>query len=191
MSDHQILDCHKNLSSIDTEMREIFDKVTGFSKIAALCGDEKDQMLVKPRDLQEKVLKLKNTYAMNLHSIFTERDISEEKLRNSAGLTIELQKFKGYDSKLDVYSFKTEFEKLVQPRIQKRYWVDTLKKNYLCGSALVLVEKSEKIEDIWEKLINAYGNVASVPAVSISSNVLTHLGGFRMTLLELRSRSDA
>ena len=87
------------------------------------------------------------------------RDISEEKLKNSSGLTIELAKFKGYESKLDIFSFKTKFEKLIQPQKQKRYWLDLLKNNYLTGPALVLVEKSETIEDVWTKLTSAYGNV--------------------------------
>ena len=40
MSDFQILECQKNMSALDSEMHEIFDKVTSFSKIAALCGGE-------------------------------------------------------------------------------------------------------------------------------------------------------
>ena len=50
--------------------------------------------------------------------------------------------------KQDIYSFKTEFEKLIQPNIQKRYWVDHLKKNYLGGPALMLVETIETIDEI-------------------------------------------
>ena len=74
-------------------------------------------------------------------------------------MKIELQKFKGYESKTDIYSFRTEFEKLIQPTVQKQYWVDHLKKNYLGGSALTLVEKIETIDEIWAKLISSFGNV--------------------------------
>ena len=38
------------------------------------------------------------------------------------------------------------------------YWIDTLKKNYLAGPALVLVKKLEDMEEIWKKLIDSYGN---------------------------------
>ena len=116
-------------------------------------------MLVDSQRDQKKALETRNAFAMKLHTIFSERDISEEKLRNVNTLSIELAKFKGYDSKLDIYSFKTEFEKLIQPITLKRYWVDTLKNNYLAGPAFTLVEKCEEIDKIWEKLINAYGNV--------------------------------
>ena len=80
-------------------------------------------------------------FVTKLNDIITERDISEEKLKHASGLKIELPKFKGYESKTDIYSFKTEFEKSIQPTIQKRYRVDHLKKNYLGGPALMLVEK--------------------------------------------------
>ena len=61
--------------------------------------------------------------------------------------------------KIDIYTFKSEFEKLIQPKIQKRYWIDTLKKNYLSGPAFILVEKIEDITEVWKKLTEAYGNV--------------------------------
>ena len=62
------------------------------------------------------------------------------------------------DSKLNIYSFSFEFEKFIQPSIQKQYWVDILEK-CLSGPALTLVDKCETIDDVWEKLTNAYGNM--------------------------------
>ena len=119
----QILECQKNMSVLNAEMREIFDKVTSFSKIAALYGGEANTLLENPSNWQEKTLKLKNSFVTKLNHIITERDISEEKLKNASWLKIELPKFKGYESKIDIYSFKTEFEKLIQPTIQKPCWV--------------------------------------------------------------------
>ena len=147
------------MSVLDSEMREIFDKGTTFSQIAALCGKDKDELLISPRNFQEKALSARNNYAIKLHAISTARDISTEKLKNASSLNIDLVKFKGYESKLDIYSFRNEFEKLIQPTILQRYWSDTPKKNYLSGPALTLVERSETVEDIWVKLIDAYGNV--------------------------------
>ena len=67
-------------------------------------------------------------------------------------ITIELSKFKGYESKHDIYTFKSEFEKLVQPRVQKTLWLHVLKNNYLEGPALVLVDKLETIDEAWKIL---------------------------------------
>ena len=81
MGDHQILERNKNLSFLDTELREIFNKFTAFSKVAALCGAKKDALLVEPGDHQDKALAARNSYAKELYTIITERDISEEKLK--------------------------------------------------------------------------------------------------------------
>ena len=116
-------------------------------------------MLKSPLEFQEKALNARNTYAKALYTIYKERDISEDKLKSASEMNIELSKFKGYESKLDIFSFKSEFEKLVQPKILKRYWVDTLKNNYLVGPAQTLVEKLENLSLVWEKLIEAYGDV--------------------------------
>ena len=159
LSDFQIFEQQKNMESVDKEMREIFGKVTAFSKIAATCGEEKADMLKNAEALQAKALKARNVYAQELHTISTTRDISEEKLKNLSSLTIELPKFQGYESKMDIYTFRSEFEKVIQTKHQKRYWIDILKKNYLSGPAFTLVEKLENIEEVWKKLIEAYGNV--------------------------------
>ena len=47
---------------------------------------------------------------------------------------------------MDFYTFKSEFKKLVEPTVQKKYWADYLKRNFLCGSALILVEKETEDE---------------------------------------------
>ena len=77
-----------------------------------------EKILKEPEALQAKALKARNRYIQELFSISTARDITEEKLKNLSGLTIELEKFQGYDSKIDIYTFKSEFEKLIQPKIQ-------------------------------------------------------------------------
>ena len=56
LTDFQIFELGKNMGSIDTEMREIFGKVTAFSKFASVCGDEMEKMLMEPEALQVKAL---------------------------------------------------------------------------------------------------------------------------------------
>ena len=159
LSDFQILEKQKNMGLVDREMHDIFGRVTAYSKIAATCGEEKADMLKEAEALQADALKVRNAYFQELHAISVTRDISEEKLKNLSNLTIELDKFQGYDSKMDIYTFRSEFEKNVQRKHQKRYWVDILKKSYLSGPAFILVEKLEDIEEVWKKLTEAYGNV--------------------------------
>ena len=70
-----------------------------------------------------------------------------------------MPKFSGYQSKLDIYTFRSQFEKLVQPGKQRRFWIDILKNNYLSGAAYTLVETVEDIDDAWVKLTSAYGDM--------------------------------
>ena len=159
LNDYELLDRRKNLGSIDVEMREIFGKFSEISKVVVSLGPGNDGLLSKSQKLQDKALPARNTYAQELYALICDRDVSDEKLKKSKELPIELSKFRGYDSKLDIFSFRSEFEKLIQPSIQKRYWADILKKNYLAGAALTLVEKCETVSEVWEKLTDAYGNV--------------------------------
>ena len=98
-------------------------------------------------------------FSNKLGDVMRDRDISEEKLKGALGLKIEIPKFKGYESSMDIYIFRAEFEKLVQPTVRRLLWPDYLKRNYLTGSALTLVEKIEDIDEIWKKLIEFYGNM--------------------------------
>ena len=66
-------------------------------------------------------------YLANLDKEIIACDLSEEKLRNASILKLELPKFKGYDSSIDYYTFKAEFEKLISPRVQSKLLPDYLK----------------------------------------------------------------
>ena len=44
-----------------------------------------------------------------LQGIVIERDITPDKLKNACTLQIDLPKFIGYNSKMDLYTFKSEF----------------------------------------------------------------------------------
>ena len=65
--------------------------------------------------------KRKEKFITELQTIVLERDISESKIKNLSSLKIEIPKFSGYNSKIDIYTFKTIFQKLVEPTMQKKY----------------------------------------------------------------------
>ena len=159
VSDFQILDIKKRFWDSDSKMYDIFDKVTEYSNLAALCGDDKDDLISESLTLQDDALGARNAFCQKLYQIIEERGIDEEKLRRGHDVPVELPKFSGYESKLDIYSFRADFERLIQPTLLKRLWVDTLKKQYLAGPALILVQNTESLVEIWNRLFKAYGNV--------------------------------
>ena len=69
-----------------------------------------------------------------------DRDITTEKLKSASELVLEPSKFSGYGADMDFFTFRSQFRKLIEDRVQKKYWADYLKRNYLSGQALLLVE---------------------------------------------------
>ena len=157
LSDYQILEISKN-KNLDGEFNEILEKITNLVSLSPYGGEEVQKMvkdtLKKRDDLAEK----RDKFVLNLQTIIRKRDVSDGKLKNALNLKIELPKFSGYESKMDFYTFKTQFRKLIEPIVQKKYWADYLKRNYLSGSALTLVEKESEYDKIWARLAGSYGN---------------------------------
>ena len=75
-------------------------------------------------------------------------------------MKIECKKFTGNDCPIDVYTFRADFKRYVEPYVQKSLLGDYLKKNLLVGSPLNLVSKVDEVDKIWEKLTEVYGDAA-------------------------------
>ena len=116
-------------------------------------------VLYKARNAKSNLKKLKDDYQENLEQEIVKRDLISDKMRNSSILKLDVPKYHGYGSSLDFYTFRSEFEKLISPRIRANLLPDYLKNNYLEGQALQIVKEIHEIEKIWERLKNSFGNV--------------------------------
>lgn len=158
LSDHHLLDLRKTIPTLTADLRNILDKIISFSTVAVHDTPEgkrmMDELIIIRSNSAAEITRFSNELGQLIHT----RDVSEEKLKSALTLDIDLPKFNGYDSKIDVYQFRSEFEKLIEPSLQKQYWADYLKKKCLAGGALVLVDQIKDIDDIWKKLISSYGN---------------------------------
>ena len=85
-------------------------------------------------------------------------EISKLELFNESELKINLSKFSGFDSKLDLYTFQSELIKIYKRTKPKRMMSGVLKNNHLEGSALSLVWSVDDIDKIWQRLKSAYGD---------------------------------
>ena len=72
-------------------------------------------------------------------------------------MKIDLPKFSGYKGKIDYFTFKSKFKKF-EPCVQKQFWAEYLKLNYLEGLALTLVEKETEYSKIWDRLRESFGS---------------------------------
>ena len=82
--------------------------------------------------------KLKEIYSHCIDDEMRKRKITKQQLFNESKLRINLPKFSGYESKVDVYRFQSEFLKVHKRTAPTRIMPDILKNNLLEGSALSL-----------------------------------------------------
>ena len=173
LTDYQILDISQN-KSLDGEFNGILERVT---ELASLVSDGADNNLLdvasKKRDA---VAKKRKIFCEKLKKIVSERDITPEKLRDAASFKIELPKFTGYDSTMDFFTFKSQFQKLIEPTMQKKYWADFLKRNYLGGLAYTMVEHETDYQKIWDRLKESFGNTRLLLQNKLKD--LDNAGGF-------------
>ena len=80
-------------------------------------------------------------------------------MKNTSVMKMNVPKFRGYDSSQDVYTFKSEFQRLIAPTCRTSVLPDYLKTNYLTGQALEVVRELDNIDEIWKRLLDSFGNV--------------------------------
>ena len=159
LGDHYLIDLRKNIPNYKSELGIIMDKVTLYSSFVPHCGKPEEIGLAELTKLRDAAASKLMKFSTELEEIILCRDVTEGKLKNVLELKPDIPNFNGYDSKMDIFSFRKEFEKSIEPALPKPRWADYLKTNYLKGNALILVDQIDSIDDIWEKLTSSYGNM--------------------------------
>ena len=177
LSDYEVIDLKKREENLHMELRELLDKVSSFDKFVLPCGEVTVQMRASAIKMRNESTDVLVKLLDQVDCVINERVISEKKLENTASLKIELPKFKGYNSEIDIYTFQSEFSKLIEPYVVKSLWADYLKKNYLGGAAHELVARIDSIDKIWDKLLEVYGDTHLMLQNKISSlDKISNLG---------------
>ena len=104
------------------------------------------------------LLKDKDKYVKFVEMEMKKREILKQNKFETFSLNIKLPKFSGYNSELDIYTFKSQFEKLHLKITPRQLLPDLLKNNYLVDPALSLVKRLDDIEEIWKRLFRSYGD---------------------------------
>ena len=100
----------------------------------------------------------KESYCKKLWKEIEKNDILKHESLDSIKLNIKIDKFYGYDSSVDIFTFKSNFEKVYKRSTPKNLLPDLLKFNYLQGPALALIKNVDDIDNIWDRLCKSYGN---------------------------------
>ena len=106
-------------------------------------------------DMYRKINKFKESYSHCIDNEMRKREIKQE-LFNEVKLRINLPRFSGYESKIDIYTFQSEFLEGYKRTTPTRMMPDILKNNLLEGPALSLVHIVNDIDKIWARLKAGY-----------------------------------
>ena len=99
-----------------------------------------------------------NEYCTFINEECSRKELSKEESFKTSNLKIKLQKFRGYESSADIYTFRSEFEKVYSRSTPRRILPDVLKNNFLEDPALSLVKRLDNINEIQKRLITTYGD---------------------------------
>ena len=102
LSDFEILELKKKEECMHVELRELLDKASNLETFVMPCGREAQTLRDKVAHIRTEAGKDFNLYLQNLREVVACRDISEEKLKNSASFKIDMKKFHSYGSDLDI-----------------------------------------------------------------------------------------
>ena len=155
LGDHKLFELSKATDGLNSDLNDVLAKITSF---VSSTGIESKEHMVILNPLVNDVIAAKNDYMENLSALILSRDLCEEKLRNVSGLNVHLGKFTGYESEMDIFTFRSQFKKLVEPHVQSRLLVDVLKGNHLGSNVLKLVKHLPDIETVWKKLFESFGS---------------------------------
>jgi len=103
-----------------------------------------------------KLNSLKIDFYADVNKEYLRRELDKD--QSSKHINIKLEKFCGYESTTDFYTFRSNFNKVHLKTTPSRYLPDLLKNNYLGDPALTLVKSIKTIDDIWSRLKSAYGD---------------------------------
>ena len=106
----------------------------------------------------KKFEKQHQKYVNQLKDKANTRKVEKYKVFQQSQLNIKLEKFQGYNSSLDIYTFKSELEKLHLNSAPRKLLPDLLKTNFLTNQTHALVQCVQDINQIWTRLIAAYGD---------------------------------
>ncbi len=142
---NELAEKSKSVDSLRNLIKELIDAACDKGKVYGI------------QKRYENLISSKSSYANKVHLEVKKREIEKRKAFNKSKLDIQLPKFKGY-SGVDIYTFKSDFQRLHSKDVPRESLPDFLKHKYLEGQAMSLVKDVRDIDDIWKRLIEAFGD---------------------------------
>ena len=158
ISNEEIVLLKDKLPESEVKLERCSNKLKELLKVVPDNYPNKERVTIDLTVRYNALLESKVTYTNALAKEIQDREIAKEQSFKISSLNIKLEKFKGYTSDSDIYTFKSDFEKLYSKNTPTDKLPDLLKNNHLANPALALVKSLDDIAEIWERLLKAYGD---------------------------------
>ena len=156
--DEELFRRNKEMSENSSKFESLSKKYQQFLETVPDTYTDRRNVTNAITESYEEVAERKSEYEKFVKEEMSTRELLKQAAFKSTNLNIDLKKYKGYDSDLDVFTFQSEFEKLYSKETPTNRLADLLKNKYLQNPALALVKRLENINEIWARLHKAYGD---------------------------------
>ena len=136
LGNEELLNLKSEVDANDKKFQRIVDK---FQELLTFITNNKP-FLAAIADIDERyrqLTSLKETFENSLRKLNENRELNKHSLFNESKLNIQLNKFKGCDSRTDIYTFKSNFEKIYLRTTPEKLLPNLLIKNFLEEPALI------------------------------------------------------
>ena len=158
LNDDEIMEMRKRFPDIQRRIDNVANRCKEMLDLIPLRTDPRRDHTTALTNRVNDIIRVFKTFMTNVKSEIRSREINKEKKFQASSLKINVPKFKGYDSPLDIYTFKDKFDQLYSQYVPVRALPELLKNNYLEGPALETVKRLDTIEEIWLSLKKAFGD---------------------------------
>ena len=158
LTDEQLLELQKGLRDMHSKCDALSEKITQLHSQMPMSFKDRASIVKTQSGKEKECRDSLGAYKEMLEDEVASRNVSKERLSSIDSLNISMGKFSGFGSAMDIYTFQTEFGKLVVPNVTAKRLPDYLKYNHLDGAALTLVKGLDTMSEIWKRLKEAYGD---------------------------------
>ena len=148
IEDEHLLQMENEIKENNNKMGRLSSRIKNLLSLKQAWDLEQEEAIRNIYAVYQRLITRKNEYCTFIKEECSRKELSKEESFKTSNLKIKLQKFRGYESSADIYTFRSEFEKVYSRSTPRRILPDVLKNNFLEDPALSLVKSLDNINEI-------------------------------------------
>ena len=148
IEDEHLLQIKNEIKENNNKMDRLSLKIKDLLSLTQAWDLEQEEAIRKITADYQHLITRKNEYCTFIKEECSRRELSKEESFKISNLNIKSQRFRGYESTADIYTFRSEFEKVYSRSTSRRILPDVLKNNFLEDPALSPVKSLGNINEI-------------------------------------------